>query len=319
MNRHKANIFRKLLRNEKGDPLALIYILLFIVMFIWGMNLSALVILVREVDPITLTSLRIFTAGIVVLIITRIMGIFRLPTLSEWKTIGIITIFNVALHHALLAIGLTKTSGANASVIIGSLPILTVVLTAILLKQMLSRARILGFILGFIGIILTSIAGADGLGTISSGDIIVFLSIFSQAFSFILISRLNPTFDPRLLTGYMLIVGSFFIFVMALFIERDVTQLAALFSWKIGSVFLFSAIGATALGHMVYNYAVRNVGPAEIAIFANLSTLFALIGSAIFLKEAILMNHYIGLIFIIIGVFFGTGAYEYVVRRRRSM
>lgn len=304
---------------EKGDTLARIYILLFIVMFIWGMNLSALVVLVSEVDPITLTSLRVFTAGVVVLILARMMGIFRLPTAAEWKTIGIITIFNVTFHHGLLAVGLTKTSGANASVIIGSLPILTVVLTAIFLKQMLSRARILGFILGFIGIVLTSIAGSDGFGSISSGDLIVFLSIFSQAFSFILISKLNPTFDPRLLTGYMLIVGSLFIFILAVVIERDITQLSALFSWKIGSVFLFSAIGATALGHMVYNYAVRNVGPAEIAIFANLSTLFALIGSAIFLKEAILLNHYIGLIFIIIGVFFGTGAYEYVVRKRRSI
>lgn len=287
-------------------------------MVTWGFNLSALFVLVREIEPMTLTSLRIFTAGVVVLILTRVMGIFRLPTRAEWRTIGIISLFNVALHHSLLAIGLTKTSGANASVIIGSLPLLTVILTAIILKQMLSRARILGFIIGFIGIVLTSIAGADGFGSFSAGDVIVFLSIFSQAFSFILISKLNPTFDSRLLTGYMLIFGSLFIFVVALFVEQDLKQLSALFSWKLSLVFLFSAIGATALGHMVYNYAVRNIGPAEIAIFANLSTVFALIGSALFLKEAILFNHYIGLVFIIVGVFFGTGAFEYVVRKRRA-
>lgn len=298
--------------------MARIYILLLLVMIVWGFNLSALVVLVNAVDPVILTALRIFTAGIVVLIITRIMGIFRLPSKDEWKTIGVITIFNVALHHSLLAIGLTKTSGANASVIIGSLPILTVVLTAIFLKQRLSRARLLGFILGFVGIILTSVAGADGFGSLSSGDLIVFLSIFSQAFSFILISKLNPTFDSRLLTGYMLLVGSGFIFIIALVMNQNISQLSALFSLKMGSIFLFSAIGATALGHMVYNYAVRNIGPAEIAIFANLSTVFALIGSALLLKEAILYNHYIGLVFIIIGVFFGTGAYEYLVRKRHK-
>src|SRR5699024_2111288 len=132
------------------------------------------------------------------------------------------------------------------------------------------------------------------------------------------ISKLNPTFDPRLLTGYMLLIGSGFIFITALFLGQSPGQLTALFSWKMGSVFLFSAIGATALGHMVYNYAVRNVGPAEISIFANLSTVFALIGSAYFLKEAILINHYIGLCFIIVGVFFGTGTYEYVVRKRNK-
>lgn len=292
--------------------------LLLLVMITWGFNLSALAILVREIDPMTLTSLRIFIAGIVVLVITRLMGLFRLPTKKEWMTILIISLFNVALHHSLLALGLTKTSGANASVIIGSLPIVTVVLTSLMLKQRMPRVRIFGFIFGFIGIILTSIAGSDGFGEFSSGDIIIFLSIFSQALSYILISKLNPSLDSRLLTGYMLIIGSFFVFALGLIIERDLVQLTKLFSWKLSLVFLFSAIGATALGHMVYNYAVRNVGPAEIAIFTNLSTIFALIGAALILKEPILYNHYIGVVFIIIGVFFGTGAYEYLVRKRRS-
>lgn len=298
--------------------MARIYTLLLIVMVAWGANLAALVVLVREIDPITLTSFRIFTAGVVVLLLTRAMGIFRLPTKSEWKTIGLIMIFNVAFHHALLAIGLTATTGANASIILGSLPLMTMILSSLLLKQLLSRARIFGFILGFVGIMLTSLAGVEGLGAISTGDLFIFLSILSQAFSFILISKLNPTFDPRLLTGYMLLTGSFVVLILAFIIEQDVMQLTALFSWKLGSVFLFSAIGATAFGHMVYNYAIRNVGPAETAIFTNLNTVFALIASAVFLKEAILLNHYIGLIFIIVGVFFGTGAYEYVVRKRRK-
>ena len=94
-------------------------------------------------------------------------------------------------------------------------------------------------------------------------------------------------------------------------------QLSALFSWKIGSVFLFSAIVATAFGHMVYNYAIKNVGPAETTIFANLNTIFALLGAALFLGEAILPNHYLGLVLIMVGVFFGTGTFEYLVRKRR--
>lgn len=298
---------------------ARIYTLLLLVMIAWGFNLSALVVLVREVTPMTLTSVRIFTAGVVVLLITRFMGLFRWPTKSEWKTIGIITIFNVALHHTLLAVGLTSTSGANASVILGSLPLLTMILSVFLLKQYVSRVRMIGFVLGFIGILFTSLAGTETLGALSLGDVIIFLSILSQAFSFILISKLNPTFDPRLLTGYMLVVGSFVVSFVALFIERDVGQLRVLFSWKLGLVFLFSAIGATAFGHMIYNYAIRHVGPAETAIFTNLNTLFALIGSALFLREVILFNHYVGLVFIVVGVFFGTGAFEYIVKKRYSV
>src|SRR5690625_697300 len=92
-------------------------------MALWGFNLSALVVLVQNIDPITLTSVRIFVAGLAVLMIAKFIGIFRLPTKKEWKTILIISIFNVVLHHSFLAIGLTKTSGVNASIILGSAPL----------------------------------------------------------------------------------------------------------------------------------------------------------------------------------------------------
>lgn len=287
-------------------------------MAVWGFNLSALVVLVNKIDPITLTSVRIFTAGIAVLIVARMMGIFRLPTKQEWKTIGLITIFNVALHHTLLAIGLTKTSGVNAGIILGAAPLVTMVLSIVFLRDSVTRLRAVGFILGFIGIIITSLTGTDGVHTVSIGDGFIFMSMFVQAVSFILISKLNPTFDPRLLTGYMLVLGSLFIFIVSVLIERDISQVQQLFSWKLGSIFLFSAIIATALGHMIYNYAVKNIGPAETTIFVNLNTLFALIGAALFLGEPILMKHFLGVGLIIIGVFIGSGTLDYLIRLRKK-
>jgi len=304
-------------KKKSGDSLAKIYILLFIVMAVWGFNLSALVVLVNNIEPITLTAARIFTAGISVLLLSKLIGIFRLPTKKEWKTIFIITIFNVAFHHTLLAIGLTKTSGVNAGIILGAAPLVTMVLSIILLKDSISRLRTLGFILGFIGILFTSLAGAEGIASVSFGDLFIFLSMFAQAFSFILISKLNPTFDPRLLTGYMLVAGSVFIFVVAAVFERDIVQLSGLFSWEMGLIFLFSAVVATAFGHMTYNFAIKNAGPTETTIFINLNTLFALLGSAIFLGEPILKNHYIGLGFILIGVFIGSGTLDHMLKKRR--
>lgn len=284
----------------------------------WGFNLSALSVLVNTIDPIMLTSARIFTAGVAVLIVAKIMGIFRLPTKQEWKTIGLITIFNVAFHHTFLAIGLTKTTGVNAGIILGAAPLVTMVLSVLFLRDKVTRLRAIGFFLGFLGIIITSVAGTGGVNSISLGDGFIFFSMLFQAISFILISKLNPSFDPRLLTGYMLLLGSTFIFIVGLIVERDVAQLSQLFSWKLGMIFLFSAIMATALGHMIYNFAIKNVGPTETTIFVNLNTLFALIGAALFLGEPILMEHYTGLILILIGVFIGSGTLEYLLNKRRQ-
>src|SRR5690625_1843614 len=153
---------------ELGDCLTRIYILLFIVMATWGFNLSAIVVLVNAIEPITLTSARIFVAGISVLIMSKIIGILRWPTKEEWKTIFIITIFNVAFHHTFVAIGLTRTSGVNAGIILGAAPLVTMVLSIVLLRDSISRLRILGFLFGFIGILITTLAGSNGLATVSS-------------------------------------------------------------------------------------------------------------------------------------------------------
>lgn len=294
-----------------------IYALLFLVMAIWGFNVSALSTLVSSVPPITLTAYRVLVAGIGVLIISYFMGIFRLPNKKELKVILIIAVFNVVFHHSFLALGLARTTAVNAGIILGAAPLVTMIFSVILLKDRITRLRLVGFILGFIGILVTSIFGESGLASISTGDLFIFLAMLVQALSFILISKLNPTFDPRLLTGYMLVIGSVLIFILAYGIEGDLTQISQVFNWKLGSIFLFSALIATAFGHMTYNYAVKNVGPTETAIFINLNTLFAIIGASIFLGEPILKNHYIGVILILMGVFVGSGSLEYLIKRRK--
>src|SRR5699024_6760848 len=120
------------------------------------------------------------------------MGLFRLPTKKEFMTILIVSIFNVIVHHSLLGLGLFHTSGVNASLIMGTGPLLTVLLSIIFLKDRVTRLRALGFLLGFVGIAITSLIGSGGMTSFSIGDIMVFLSILSQAFSFIMISKLNP-------------------------------------------------------------------------------------------------------------------------------
>lgn len=295
------------------------YLLLLFVMMLWGVNLSALKVLVTNIDPILLTAVRIAVAGISVLIISFFMGIFRIPTKDEYKTIAYITIFNVILHHLFLAMGLANTSGVNAGLILGAAPLITMMMSIILLKDQVTRLRIFGFILGFTGIIITTLAGVGGIFAISIGDGMMTIAVLSQAFSFILISKLNPNFDPRLLTGYVLVIGSVVIFIYGMLTGSNIGEITNLFDWKLGPVFMFSAVLATAFGHMVYNLSVKQIGPAESAIFINLNTFFGILGVAFFLGEPIFLNHIIGLILILIGVFVGTGALDYILKKRRRV
>jgi drug/metabolite transporter (DMT)-like permease len=287
-------------------------------MFLWGINVTALKVIVSNFPPITITSLRVFTAGITVFIILFFLKKVRLPSKKEWGYIVGGGLLNVTGHHLFLGIGLKATSAVNGGLILGLGPLLTALMAILLLGNRLTHVRIIGFIFGGIGVSLTVLAGGSGLSGMSIGDFYVFISILSQAISFIIISKAAKTLDPRLLTGYMLVFGSILLFFIGLW--KEPSGLSYIGSGSIGlwSVFFASAIFATAVGHMLYNYAIGQTGPAEASIFLNLNTFLSILFASIFLGEKITSSHLLGLIFIVSGVIFGSGALEEIMLKNRA-
>ena len=295
-----------------------IYGILVFVMFIWGFNLPAVKYLVGEVQPVTMTAFRIFVASLTVFAILGVFKLVRKPTTQEWKYIVLGAMLNVVGHHYFLSIGLTQTAGSTAGLILGTGPVLTAVLVSLLLRIYPSKLQWLGFVLGLGGVSATILAGGEGAGGFSLGDIFVFLAILTQVFSFIVISKAAKTLDPRLLTAYMFLVGSVVLFLISLVQEPgeivEFLDVPPMF-WL---AFFGSGMIGTAVGHMLYNYSVGQAGPSKAAIFINLNTLFTLVGSSVFLGEDITTRHIFGLVLIVAGVIFGSGAAEDMWRKRRN-
>jgi drug/metabolite transporter (DMT)-like permease len=286
-------------------------------MMIWGFNVPALKTLVTAFTPVTITSLRIFTAGITVFIILGIMKKIRIPTRRESLFIIGGGLLNVVSHHYFLSVGLTQTTSTNGGLILGTGPLLTALLASILLRNRPTVIKVIGFMLGGIGVSIIVLSGGEGLGNLNSGDAMVFISIFSQALSFIIISRAAKTLDPRLLTGYMLVFGSVILFIIGLVKEPGGLTHLGHVSAGIWVLFFASAMLATAVGHMLYNHSIGQLGAAETSIFLNLNTFFSLIGAALFLGEKITSYHLLGLLFIILGVICGAGTLEELIQKRK--
>ena len=287
-------------------------------MLLWGFNVPVLKMIVEQAPTITITSLRILTAGIFVFIILFFLRIVRLPRGKEGLYILLGSLLNVVGHHYFLSMGLTETSAANSGLILGLGPLLTAFLAMAFLRQMPTIVRFIGFVLGTIGTSLTILSNGEGSSSINIGDFYIFICIVSQALSFILISKAAKTLDPRLLTGYMLVIGAIILFLLSILLEPTGLQQLSTVSGSVWLLFFGSAILATAVGHMVYNWAIGKIGAAEASIFLNLSTFFSLIGSMFILNEQITFFHLIGLIFIICGVLLGSGTLEEMLLKKRQ-
>ena len=287
-------------------------------MLFFGFNVPANKILVEHFPPITITALRVFTAGLIVFMILGFMGKIRKPSSGEWKFIILGSLLNIVGHHIFLSTGLTETTSTNAGLILGMGPVLTAILSTVLLRKIPTFIQVLGFVLGSIGVLFIVLSGEGGLAGLSSGDLFVFLSILSLALSSIVISKAAKTLDPRVLTGYMLILGSVILFFIGLWREPTGLQDIAHAPYYAWITFFSSAILSTAVGQMVYNSAIGRIGPAEASIFFNLSTFFALVGSAVLLGEVIKVVHLFGLVVIVTGVLCGSGALEELIQRRKQ-
>src|SRR3954453_6608582 len=198
-----------------------IYMVLFVLMIIWGFNVSILKIVVENIAPITVTSFRIFVAALTVFLILGYKHRVRWPHKKEWTYILTGSCLSVIFHHYLLADGLTKTSATNAGLILGMGPLLTALLSILFFKKRPTPIAALGFILGGLGVSVIVLFGSGRLQSINLGDLEIFLCILSQACSFILINQATKSMDPILLTGYMLLMGSFVLFTISLFVEPN--------------------------------------------------------------------------------------------------
>jgi len=293
-----------------------IYAILVGVMISWGLNVAALKYLIMYIGPITMTSFRILIAGITVFMILFLLKLIRLPTRDEWKLIVLGALLNVVGHHYFLTIGLVSTTGSNAGLILGTGPLLTAISVSLIFRNYPSKVQWIGFFSGLFGVSIIVLASGE-IGGASIGDFFIFIAILVQVLSFLVVSRASRTLDPRLMTGYMLVIGATILVIIGLIREPGEIKAFATVPPIFWAVFLASSLVATAIGHMLYNYSVGMVGPSKSAIFINFSTVFSLVGSALFLGEVITLLHLFGLIFIIAGVIFGSGAAEDLWKQRK--
>lgn len=303
----------------RGIRVGKTYAVMGFTMFLWGMNVALIKLLVNILPPLVMQGTRIFIAGIALFLILLCMKKQIIYKEMPWKFVLLASFLGVIAHHSLLALGLQQTSAVKTSLILGLAPLITAIIAIATRSTSLTKLRFFGFIIGFVGIIVAVVDDFSAVSIFGIGDLLVLGSILVQAFSFFVIRRVTLTIPPLVLTAYMLTIGSIFIMLFGLiftptgylgFAEMDFV------SW---GIFIFSAVLATAVGHSLYNSMIKRIGTAETAIFTNLSTIFALTGSAVIIGETMHITQIFGCLLIVMGVLIGTGGVEEWIRKRKQI
>lgn len=206
-------------------------------------------------------------------------------------------------NHLLILIGLKYVSGAVAGVIIGSSPVITAFLSALLLQDVPLRHVLAGSLLSFVGVGLVSVAGFQAAGEHPIlGGLLVFLGVASWALYSIGSRGIMARVSPLMVNWTTLLVAT----VLQLpLLWSDQKMLKAGLSSVSGVdwlALLYLIVLATAVAQQAWLFGVKGIGPSRASIVGNLTPVAAVVLSALILKESVGAVESVGIILILAGV-----------------
>jgi drug/metabolite transporter (DMT)-like permease len=137
--------------DDKGSESYRIRLVLsfFAIYVLWGTTFLAIRIAVEELPPLFAAGARFFTAGVLLYAFMRAKGEAK-PTLAQWRSLTIMALLMFVAEYGPLFWAEKYVPSGVVSVLAATLPILTLILEMLILRQqrmrpMLAIATILGF------------------------------------------------------------------------------------------------------------------------------------------------------------------------------
>jgi len=189
--------------------------------------------------------------------------------------------FGVAANQLLFFHGLNLTSPIDASIIITAVPVLVLIFSAFILKEVITTNKIIGIVLGAIGAVILVWYGKSGVGTSSVlGNILVLINATSYAIYLVIVKPLMKKYNPITVITYVFSFGFLFVFPVGLndFLNTNFDA----FTLNTYLVVSFVVVGTTFLTYLFNIYALTKVAPSVNGSYIYLQPVISFILVAVY-------------------------------------
>ncbi|MFQ9617349.1 MAG: DMT family transporter [Clostridium butyricum] len=245
---------------------------------------------------------RFALAGIIVLWVQIISkkNIFVLNK-KEIVQVTLLGIFQTTLQYIFFYIGLAYTTGIRSSIINGTGAFFSILLAHFIYKNdRLNVNKIVGCIVGFIGVIIVNLNGQDFFASSFSiqGEGFVMLAALILSASSIYGKKITQNQDASIVTGYQLFIGGLILLLLGYISGGCLSG----FTFKSTSLLIYMAL-LSSVAFAVWTQLLKYNKVGIISIFNFLVPVFGSLLSAIFLGENIFdIKILISLIFVCLGI-----------------
>lgn len=230
---------------------------------------------------------RFLLAGALLLAMARLMGksVWALAPV-QWGQLGLLGLAQTALQYVFFYVGLANTTGVKASILNATGTFFSVLLAHFLYtNDRLSRRKAMGCAVGFVGVMVVNLRGAQGLDAeftlLGEGFIVIAAFVLSAAS--IYGKRLSQRIDPMVMTGWQLGIGGLVLLLGGLAGGGDIR------GWSAGSLALLGYMAVlSAVAFALWAALLKHNRVGQVTVFNFLIPVFGALLSALFLGEAVL-------------------------------
>jgi drug/metabolite transporter (DMT)-like permease len=226
---------------------------------VWGSSFLFIKIAVDNgVPPLTLATLRIGMAAVILVLVARLRGQAWPSGGALWAKLTFLGIIGNSLPFFLIGWGEQFTTSQLAAILMATIPLLVVVIAHVLTHdEKLSLPKVAGVLCGFAGVVvLVGVDVLNGLGAQVIGQLAILAACLSYSFYGVNARRL-PQIGAEMTVGIILALGFVIMAPLWLIIDRPWTLSPS--HEAIFSIFWLGIL-ATAFGNWLFFTIMRRVG-----------------------------------------------------------
>jgi drug/metabolite transporter (DMT)-like permease len=283
----------------------LIHLSLLLTAMIWGTTFVAIKYLVDRVGPPGVFLLRagLSSACFVVLLGVTWRSMPRLPGPVLWR-MALIAFCGTVVNNLALAYGQSYLAAALASLIVTSNPIFTTIISRILLGEPLTRRKVAGIAIAFVGFLIVLLYGGSGARfTVenATGVLILICAPLGWAIYTVLSKPLLRDYEPHVVAGLTTIMGGVMLSPFLLF-NLDLFADAAALSWRGWLAAFTMSVLAIFVAYILWYRGLRRLEPTQVAVYIYLVPFFGVLSAWLLLGETITRYLLLGGATIVTGV-----------------
>ena len=270
---------------------------------VWGGSFLFNAILVAELPVITIVAIRVTVAALTLWAFVRITG-RKIPTSPQvWGALLILGVLNNAIPFSLIVQGQTQITSGLASILNATTPLFTILVAGFFLTdERFNGLRVLGVIVGFLGVIL--MVGPEALGGLGAyfwAQLCALGAALSYGFASVFGRRFRELkVDPVMVATGQVTMSSLVLWPIALWIDGPQDILGISFNAAVSMFGL--AVLCTSFAYILYFRILERAGATNISLVTFLVPISAIILGFLVLGETIFIKEIIGMALIGLGL-----------------